>query len=188
MMNFLQDIFSQVPFTPEEKVTVFSKFERIELKKGTILLREGEIAADYYLVEEGLIRSYAIDLNGKDITTRFYDPAQIAMNSSSIFLKMPSQEFMVCVTDILCWRIKFEASDELFDTIEPYRKWGRGRLVENLYGYKKRRLDLITLSAAQRYDHLLKSQPMVVQFVPLKHIASYLGIANATLSRIRKEI
>ena len=95
---------------------------------------------------------------------------------------------MEAVTDIVAYSIEFKSSDHLFDSIEAYRKWGRLKLVNNLYGYKQRRLGLITKSAKERYLNLIDTQPQVIKMAPLKQIASYLGITDSSLSRIRKEI
>jgi hypothetical protein len=73
-------------------------------------------------------------------------------------------------------------------TIEAFREVGRTRLVNNYFELKNHSVSIIADPARDRYINLLKSKPDIVQNVPLKQIATYLGITDTSLSRIRKEI
>ena len=188
MSSFLDQVFKDAGFTDEEYDRVLASFEPFDIKKGTVLFKKGQLVNYFYIIQVGLIRSYAPDVQGNDTSTRFYSKGEIAMDSASLFLKLPTEEFMEATTDVKGYRIEFSASDQLFHSIEAYRRWGRSRLVQNLYGYKQRRLSLITKSAKERYLQLLAQQPEVIQLAPLKEISSYLGITNSSLSRIRKDL
>ena len=72
--------------------------------------------------------------------------------------------------------------------IEAFREVGRTRLVNNYFELKNHSISVIADQAKDRYLHLIKEKPSIVQNVPLKYIATYLGITDTSLSRIRKEI
>ena len=76
----------------------------------------------------------------------------------------------------------------LFHTIPEFRELARENLVNGFIALKERTLGMINLTAEQRYEHLLKTRPELFQNVPLKHLASYLGVTDTSLSRIRKEL
>ena len=71
---------------------------------------------------------------------------------------------------------------------EAYRDWGRTYLVRNFFALKERTLSMITDSASERYKELINNRPGIFQKTSLKHIASFLGITDSSLSRIRKEV
>ena len=113
---------------------------------------------------------------------------EIIIEVSSIFQRIPTQENIVCITDCECWKFDFETFQELFHKIPNLREWGRAWMSHQLFVYKQRSVEMFTLSATKRYLNLLEQKPHVIQFAPLKQIASYLGVTDTSLSRIRKEL
>ncbi|NQD70554.1 Crp/Fnr family transcriptional regulator [Sphingobacterium shayense] len=162
--------------------------ERITFKKGDLLLKEGQISDSYYILEDGIVRSYIYDYQGNDISTNFFCKDELVIEVASIFHHIPTQENMVCLTDCVLWEIKFGAFQGLFESIPALTEWGRAWMALQLLLTKKRTLDIISLSAIDRYTLLLEEKPQILQQAPLKHIASYLGITDTSLSRIRKEL
>ena len=77
---------------------------------------------------------------------------------------------------------------ELFNSIKGFRESGRTRFAKSYLELKTNRLSIISHTAKERYLMLLKKHPEIINNAPLKHIASYLGITDTSLSRIRKEI
>jgi len=76
----------------------------------------------------------------------------------------------------------------LFHNIPEFREFGRMILVKGFIAFKQRALSLINETAEQRLENLIKVRPEIFQKAPLKNIASYLGITDTSLSRIRREI
>ncbi len=161
---------------------------REELEKGAVLLKQGRIADEYYLLESGLIRSYVHDYDGNEITTDFFVENEIVIVPTSLFQRVPSQETVLAVTDAVMWKIGFQDFQELFHSIPGFTEWGRLWFTYQLFAMKQRSLEMITVTATNRYLKLMKEKPEIMQHVPLKQIASYLGITDTSLSRIRKEI
>lgn len=134
------------------------------------------------------MRSFAIDTKGNDITTGFYAESDLLIEVASLFLRVPTKENIQAVTDCTLWSIQFDQFQELFHGIEAFREWGRSCLVQNFFGLKQRSLSMITDSAKDRYLYLQKTTPQVLLKAPLKHIATFLGITDTSLSRIRKSL
>jgi CRP-like cAMP-binding protein len=184
----LQKIYQSANMTVAEVDTVISSFTRIEFKKGDFLLKAGQIANEYFCLESGLIRAFVYNYQGDDITTNFFGENDIVVEASSLFQRIPTKENIQALTDCVCWRIDFSTFQQHFHQIEGFREWGRGYLSQSSFHYKQRSISMIADSATDRYLSLLKEQPQVLQFAPLKHIATYLGVTDTSLSRIRKEI
>lgn len=160
----------------------------LEYQKGDFLLQKGQIANEYYVVEEGLVRSYVHDFEGNEITTGFAGNHQVLIEVASIFSRTPTQENIQCLTNSRLWKIDYDRFQELFHLVPAIREWGRSWMSAELYRYKTRVTEMITLPATKRYLQLLAETPQIIQQAPLKLIASYLGITDTSLSRIRKEI
>jgi len=134
------------------------------------------------------MRSFAHDTEGNDITTNFYSNNQVVFEVSSFFHRIPSKENIQALTDCEGWSISYQQLNNLFHSLHEFRDFGRYILVRLLTALKSRTLSMITETAEQRYETLLKNNPEIFAHAPLKHIASYLGITDTSLSRIRSQI
>lgn len=181
-------VYQHPLFRAEELAQICDAHHLTRHHKGDFLLRTGQTANEYYIVEDGLVRSFVHDFEGNDITTGFAGTRQVLIEVASIFSRTPTQENIQCLTDAVLWKIDYERFQELFHLIPPFREWGRAWLSMELYRNKTRATEMITLPATQRYLQLLNQTPQIIQQAPLKHVASYLGITDTSLSRIRKEI
>ena len=183
------EVYSDFPFFFEEElIEIFQAHEKVVFQKGDLILEEGKTANEYYILEKGLARSFVTDFNGNDVTTHFFVENEIVIEVSSLFQRIPTQENIVCITDCELLKIDFDTFQELYHKIQNLSEWGRAWMSQELFAYKQRSVEMFTLSATKRYLNLLEQKPQVVQFAPLKQIASYLGITDTSLSRIRKEI
>ena len=185
--HFLTRIFKPENFKPEDLELVLSQFTKVEFRKNDYLIEVGKVASYYYFLESGFLRSYTIDLEGNDITTNFFIEEDIVIDWHSYFLKQPCKESIQALSAGVCWKISFQNFMNLF-SIEAFREVGRTRLIRNYFQLKNHSVSIIADQAKDRYLNLLNEKPSIVQNVPLKHIATYLGITDTSLSRIRKEI
>jgi CRP-like cAMP-binding protein len=185
--HFLTTIFNEQNFKQEDLATILSQYQRIEFAKNDYMVQEGTTANFYYFMESGFARSYVIDLEGNDISTKFFSASDIVIDWHSYFLKTKCRENIQAITACVAWKISFENFMKLFN-IEAFRDVGRTRLVNNYFELKNHSVSIIADPARDRYLNLLKTKPDVLQNVPLKQIATYLGITDTSLSRIRKEI
>lgn len=187
-MITLQNIYQHTDLSKEDLKAIFDSHKIIEFKKGDYLLHEGQIANEYYCLESGLIRSFVYDYNGNDITTDFFVNDEIVIEVVSLFQRVPSKENIQTVTDCVCWKIDFDAFQNLFKSIKGLSEWGRSWMTERLFHCKQRSVSMITDSATDRYLTLQDQYPQIIVQAPLKYIATYIGVTDTSLSRIRREI
>ena len=188
-MNILfEAVYHHPLLKPTELKVIAEAHQQLNFLKGHLFLKEGVIANHYFIIEKGLCRSFVNDVTGTEVTIDFFGEHQILIDTSSLFQRKPSQENLQALTDGVAWKIDFDTFQKLFHSIEAYREWGRGWMSAQLFRAKQRQVDGITISATKRYLQLLEENPQVIKEAPLKYIASYLGITDTSLSRIRKEI
>lgn len=186
--DFFQSIYNHPLINTKDLNELISWHEKINFEKGFAFLKSGNIANEYYLIESGLLRAYVHDFEGNEITTEFYSTNESCIEVSSLFQRIPTKENIIALTDGTAWKMEFDKFQELFHKIEGFREWGRDGMSSRLFMYKERKIELFTKSATERYKDLINDKPSVIQHAQIKHIASYLGITDTSLSRIRKEI
>jgi CRP-like cAMP-binding protein len=166
---------------------VAALFTQKDISKNNFLLKEGRVCNEYFFLEDGFMRAFAHDTEGNDVTTNFYSANGVVFEVSSFFNHTVSKENIQATVDCTGWFITYEQLNYLFHSMHEFRDFGRSILVKGFAALKVRMLSMITETAEQRYDTLLKTNPEIFQYAALKHIASYLGITDTSLSRIRKE-
>lgn len=185
--RLLQSVRQVLPMHLSKAEQIVEKFKEREIAKNEYILREGAICRESYFIEAGLMRAYIHDLEGNDVTTAFYSTVYGATDIFSFFKQIPSKENIQALTDCKTWYITYEDMQVSFHTLPEFREFGRLTII-NSYGLlKQRMLSMLQETAEQRYANLIESNPEILQHAPLKHIASYLGITDTSLSRIRKE-
>jgi CRP-like cAMP-binding protein len=187
-MELLKRVYGYEGLTSADLAKIFEAHKRVTFAKGDYILKIGEQANAYHCLEQGLVRAYVMDYNGHDITTEFFCEGQVVIEGNSLFQRIPSQENFQALTDCVCWKIEFEDFQKLYHEIELFSEWGRAWMASALFYFKHRMVSMITHSATDRYLNLLHERPQILREAPLKTIASYLGITDTSLSRIRKEI
>lgn len=186
--SFFKKIYSHPNIKNDNYKTIMEAHERVKFFKNDTILSEGKISNAYYLIKKGLFRSYVIDYKGNEITTDFFGPNDILIEVASLFLRIPSKETIQAITDCEVYKIDFNDFQNLYSTIDGFTEWGRAWMSHQLFMAKHRAVNMHTQSASQRYLTLAEEKPLIIKEVPLKHIATYLGITDTSLSRIRKEV
>jgi len=165
--------------------SLFTK--RLELKtylKGDIILKKGEVEEYVSVIETGAVR-YLIP--GADYETTFgfaFNGHFFSAYDSFIFSK-PCKYQIEALSDTKIWRMSHTDLNNLFDNIPEGNSIGRKMAELFFIGKQNRELSLLTTTAEERYYALFKSQPQLIKEIPLKYIASYIGITPQALSRIR---
>ena len=188
MLDIFQSIYQHPLFKENDLQIIAQAHKKVELPKGSYIFKEGETANEYYLLEKGIVRAFVLDYNNNEITTELFTDNEIVIVPASLFQRQPSQETVQTITDCVLWKIDFQDFQNLFTSHPGFSEWGRLWFTFQLFSLKQKSLDMVTQTASNRYLKLLKDKPQLVQNTPLKHIASYLGITDTSLSRIRKEV
>lgn len=188
MSNIFQLVYQHPLFSAEDIKVIAKAHQKIEIAKGSALLKEGEIANEYFLLEKGIVRAFVHDYNNNEITTEFFVENEIVIVPASLFQRNSSQENVQAVTDCVLWKISFNDFQHLFHSVFGFSEWGRLWFTTQVFSLKQKSLDIVTETATNRYLKLLKEKPQIIQNAPLKQIASFLGITDTSLSRIRKDL
>jgi CRP-like cAMP-binding protein len=183
LINFLK---STSHLNSEAAISIAIEFQYKELNKGELFLKAGKVADEYLFLESGFIRSYLFDTEGEEITTNFYSQNELVFEVSSFFQRVPSQEYFEATTHCTGWFLTYEKLNRLFHSLPEFREYGRSVLVRGFIAFKLRTISMINKTAEERYEMLITSSPEIFKNVPLKYIASYLGVTDTSLSRIRK--
>ncbi|WP_109831985.1 Crp/Fnr family transcriptional regulator [Reichenbachiella versicolor] len=188
-MSTLQDYFIGLIPMPEAKADqIATYFKEEEFTKDSLMIKEGRTSRKSYFLQKGIIRCYLYNSEGEEITTRFYSAPDFLNDYYSFFKQRPSIENYQALTDCQVWSIDLDSVQYCFHNIPEFREWGRMLLTMNYVTIHESMIDLRKLSAMDRYLKFLKEKPEIVKEIPLKFIASYLGITKHSLSRIRKEL
>ncbi|HEX6333595.1 MAG TPA: Crp/Fnr family transcriptional regulator [Flavisolibacter sp.] len=185
LVRFITTVY---PMGMEQAQEIAGMFVEREIEKNTLLFPSGKICNEYFFLETGLVRAHTQDLEGNDITTAFYSPGQVVCDLFSFFKRVPSREEFRALTDCRTRVISFEDLQKAFHTLPVFREFGRTILVNAYAQLKLRMLSTLHQTAEERYRVLLLNNPDILQHAPLKSIASYLGVTDTSLSRIRKEV
>lgn len=167
---------------------LYNAFEPFSLKKGKTVYREGEVCKYLYFIEKGALRSYYIDNKGRNISHWFSFENEIIAEPKSFFKESKSNYFLETLEDVEMRRINLKSLNELFKASHEIEKFGRLLTLQLLIDINNKLLDLQFKSAKERYTTLVELHPDIFQRVSLGNIASYIGITQQSLSRIRTEL
>jgi len=175
---------STVPLSKEllEQLEDKSKMEQIE--KGTLLVKEGQVAHRLYFLAKGTARTYYVH-NGKDITSWIYKENTPFTTWYSYLEQQPSFENLEVLEDATLVSFSKNALEELYKDQPALERYGRKMMEQQLSFLDAFYKGYLFMSAKEKYDLLLSVFPDVTLRVNLGHVASLLGISQETLSRIR---
>jgi len=186
LINFIKATIPHFKIDEQALLKTAECFEELELEKGEFLLKQGK-QSGYFIMLEGYLRAYTFNEEGEEITTYFYPPNRAVFEVASFFQRLPSEENIIALTKCKGYFTNFEKLNGMFHSVPEFREFGRAILVKEFVAYKQRTLSMINKSAEERYVQLIQTNKDIFQFAQLKHIASFLGITDTSLSRIRRD-
>jgi len=187
LINFIKDTIPNFKIDEQGLLKTAECFEELILEKGEFLLKQGK-RSGYFIMIEGCLRAYTFNEDGEEITTYFYPANRAVFEVASFFQGLPSEENIIALTKCKGYYTDFTKLNGMFHSIPEFREFGRAILVKEFVEYKQRTLSMINKSAEERYAQLLQTNKDIFQYAQLKHIASYLGITDTSLSRVRREL
>lgn len=187
MQNILFNFISKYISLTEDEKNALLKLDLFHtVKKGTILLKEGQKTRDSFFVLKGCIRVYYV-IEGEEKTTAFYTELD-ALTPNCVISKTPSDYFISCVEDSIILISNAEMSVEINNKFPKFDIMCR-KLSEELLAKQQIDFDEFkTSSPEQRYLSLMQKRPDLLQRIPQHQLASYLGIKPQSLSRLRARI
>jgi CRP-like cAMP-binding protein len=173
----------------EEEIEVFVNLTTsLELKKGDFLVKEGTISKKIAYIQSGIFRSFYYSSESEEVTYCFTFENTIITAYSSWILQVPSSENIQALTDMQLQIITKENVNFLEKTYPNWTKFFKHVAEQEYIGLEKRIFLLQRESAEKRYQDLLLNYPEYLHTIPLQYLASYLGVTQRHLSRIRKNI
>lgn len=186
MHPFRKYIETYTPISNQDWEIIAAVLEKRVIAIDELILEEGKICRHLYFLESGLLRFF-VWKDGRDVT-KFFTKAPYSFTSQRSFnFKTPATENIQAIEKSVIWQIRHEDTFQLLE-LKSWNTFIR-KLVQEVQYYTEQILESIQNETAEdRYRRMLKEGNPLLQRVPLKHIASYLGIAPQSLSRIRKKL
>jgi CRP-like cAMP-binding protein len=189
--HFYQTLFNSVEEVIEEmpeydRQLCYQYFEPVTIPKSTIIEKAGNIPGHQYFIVSGYMRNFYLDSTGQEITTDINNGPRFFTSYPHFMNRTVSNENIECITECELLKVNRADVDILYQKGISIKDYTMMILQKFLDEEKKRRKEMSTLSAKKRYVNFMKTCPNIIQNVPLKYIASYLGIRPESLSRIRR--
>jgi CRP-like cAMP-binding protein len=181
---FVKNIY---PVSTEAQAFINQKSNPGHLSKGELLISAGGICAHIYLIRKGILRSF-IKEGSKEITTWISSEQELATCITSFGLAQPARENIQALEDCELTALSLEDLQYLYDHFPEANVIGR-KILEKYYRDAEERAFIARLmEATSKYKHFIATKSDLLNRVPLKFIASYLGMTLETLSRIRSKL
>ena len=179
------NLLSSVPDDDLGKLVSLLHYQKCN--KGKFILKEGSVCKNFYFVLNGLVRGFSI-FNDKEVDVKFFFENHIVADFYSLRNETPSQQFLVAMEPCELFYAAKENYLQIFEESSALTSASM-RLFQNMYleeeAYSTR---FKALTPEERYQFVLQKRPQLVQRIPLRYLASYLGMSRETLSRIRGRI
>lgn len=179
-------IKSTISISDEDLELMLSYFKPLNLEKEGYFLKIGKKCNQVAFVNSGILRIYYLNDKGEETTCYFTQPDDFVTSFSSLTTNKPSTENIQAILPTELLVIDKEDLEMLYKKIPATQEFGR-KAAENLAIIMENRISMfLNNSAQERYQFLMKNNPILLQTVPLQYLATYLGITPQHLSRLRK--
>ena len=181
---FVELISQMTQLSKEEELFIEDTFPIETFKKGTYLLKQGQIAKGSFFIIKGCVREYLLE-DGEEKTIAFYTEQQSLANQSSISNQTPSKINFVCSEDTTVVITLTEKEKKLYEKFPRFKEFCLEEMDRIIGEQREKLTEFYRLKPEERYVKLQEERPDLLNRVPQYQIASYLGIKPETLSRIR---
>ncbi|MGD1840566.1 MAG: Crp/Fnr family transcriptional regulator [Thermonemataceae bacterium] len=161
--------------------------QAVTYPKGYLIHREGQVSRSVYLIVKGVARVFYYR-DGQDVTNQFFTEGEAMAAMESLYTRKPSFYNIELLEDCDLVQVDYAAIEKLYEQYHDLESCGRLLAIECYLEENERNRFFQMLTAKDRYLNLLKTKPEILQRVKLGHIASYIGITQVQLSRIRADL
>lgn len=184
----LRDILNSVYPLPESALELLSAAcKPVQKSKGDMLFRADRLETELYFLQQGIVRAFC-DQGTHEVTFWFGQEGAVVLSYNSYIYNRPGYEYVELLEDAILYRLPCHILQDFFSRDLHIANWGRKMAEKELVKTEERLISRQFRTAAERYAELLQQSPELLQRVQLGHIASYLGINQVTLSRIRAQV
>lgn len=184
MENVIRKIRMYYPVSDEALEALVSLLERVVFPARTVIIHAGRLDRKVYFIEKGITRSY-VSHDGKETTTWFSQEGDAACGSWDLYRHKAGFECVETLEETEAYSIPVERLEELYRSHIDLANWMRVLQQENFLRLQDMHIRRLNWSAQERYERLAKECPELLRRVSLGHIASFLGVTQQSLSRIR---
>lgn len=187
-MQAIRDYLEKIAPLPDDDWDLFaSGLERKAYPKKHLLLKAGQTEHYLSFIEKGIVRFY-MPKEAQDLTFSFCFQGEFVSAYDSFLTRSAADYHIGTLTATTLWRLSYDHLQNIYDKTTAGQQIGR-LVAERLFLKKsKREMIFLNLPAEARYTQLFEEQPAIIRQIPLKYIASYIGVTPQALSRIRKRI
>lgn len=183
-----KQIFALHPLSEAEWVDFAAVWQPVQYKRKTILTTAGETERHLYFVVEGVQRAFYIDDKHPEATVVFTYAPSFSGIADSFLTQQPSRYFLETLTASKMLRTTYQQMQQLMDKHHNIERWIRLSLSWVMMGLLERQIELLSYSAEEKFRILLTRSPHVLQLIPHKYLASYLGIDASTFSKLMASV
>ena len=187
MKNLINKIKKSISLSTQAEEYIYSISKEKKVSKGEILIREGQTVNKTFFVTQGSLRSFCIDKEGKEHTLQFAIKDWWISDFMAIYNNEPASLTVECISDSSVIEFNAQKLNEIYLQFPELEAFQRKNLERHVVSLHKRILNQLQFTALERYNLFLEQYPNIEQYVPNYHIASYLGITQQSLSRVRAE-
>ena len=188
MQNLINKIKNSISLSSEAEKYIYSIAKEKSVSKGEVLIGEGQAVNKTFFVTKGCLRAFCINKEGKEHTLQFAIKDWWISDFMAIYNNEPASLTVECISDSAVIEFNAQKLNEIYLQFPEFEAFQRKNLERHVVSLHKRILNQLQLTALERYNLFLEQYPNIEQHVPNYHIASYLGITQQSLSRIRAEI
>ena len=188
MAQILENINKIVTLSPQEELLFLSKIEIKTYRAKTIIVNAGEISQYSFFVNSGLLRSFNINDNIVEHVLSFACEGWWIGDMYSLISQKPGNLFIEVLEDAEVVLLSRENQNELFTQIPKLERFFRILTENSLVAHQERLMDNLSLTAEERFDKFCKRYPTIIQRVPQKQIASYIGVTPEFFSKMKSRL
>ncbi len=185
--NLAPDLQCGASLTPAEREAITRDVPLKTCKKGTFLLREGQVVTTCYSIISGCVREYYL-MDGEEKTTEFFTEGESLYAAPSRIQGTPARQYWECIEDTTLTVMSHEKEQELYRRFPRLESMCRIEVEQKFAAYQAAMALYMNSTPEERYLHLLKTRPDLLDRVPQYQLASYIGVKPESLSRIRGRI
>lgn len=175
------------PLKPATREFIENNVVLREVRKGKMLLKSGDVCQELYFIQKGALRGFMRE-DDKDITTWFSVDNEVVTSISGLNDQAPSIENIQAIEHSTLLVMSFETLKTLYQDYLEFNIVGR-KLLERYYQDAEGRAFIARIPGTERrYLHFVKTYPHLINRIPIKYIASFLGVTLETMSRVRKRM
>lgn len=188
MQLILKNINAITPLTKEEEAIIIPFLTEEKHKAKTLILKSGEVCKNSYFVKSGILRSFSINDNIVEHILHFACEGWWMGDMYSLITQKPGHLFIEVLEDAEVIVLSKENQEQLYNKVPKLERFFRILTENSLVSHQERLIDNLSLTAEERFINFKNKYPELLQKVPQKYIASYLGVTPEFYSKMKKKL